>query len=85
MLPSESIASYLIKSRLFMYMMIEVTSSTQYQFILRVASQGTKLGPTLFNFYLNDTPGVVKNGLELYADDSKLFGPAASTEYCSSL
>ena len=47
--------------------------------------QGTKLGPTRFNFYLNDAPGVGKNGLELYADDSKLFGPAASTEYCSSL
>lgn len=47
--------------------------------------QGTKLGPTLFNLYINDAPEVVQNLLELYADDSKLFGPAASDEDCNAL
>ncbi|XP_065582045.1 uncharacterized protein LOC136041343 [Artemia franciscana] len=47
--------------------------------------QGTKLAPTQFKLYVNDAPEVVKNGLELYADDSKLFSPAASKENCSSL
>ncbi|KAK2710269.1 hypothetical protein QYM36_013796 [Artemia franciscana] len=47
--------------------------------------QETKPGPTIFNLYVNDAPGVAKNGFELCADDSKLFGPAASTENCSSL
>ena len=39
----------------------------------------------MFNLYINDAPEVVKNDLEVYADNSKLFGPAASTENCSSL
>ena len=47
--------------------------------------QGTKLGPILFNLYVNDASEVFKNVLELYVDYSKLFSPAASTENCSSL
>ncbi|XP_065571473.1 uncharacterized protein LOC136034261 [Artemia franciscana] len=47
--------------------------------------KGNKLGPTLFNLCVDDAPEVVKNGFELCADDSKLFGPAASTKSCSSL
>ena len=36
--------------------------------------QGTILGPTLFNTFINDAPSVVHNYLTLYADDSKLIG-----------
>ena len=32
--------------------------------------QGTKLGPQLFKHYVNDAYEVVKNSLELYADNS---------------
>ena len=49
------------------------------------ASQETKLGPILFNVCVNDAFEVVKNGLELYVDDFKLSGLAASTENCPSL
>ena len=34
--------------------------------------QGSILGPTLFNIFMNDTPSVVHNYLTSYADDSKL-------------
>ena len=36
--------------------------------------QGTILGPTLSNIFINDAPSVVHNYLTLFADDSKLIG-----------
>ena len=38
--------------------------------------QGSVLGPTLFNIYVNELVLITSNKTTLYADDSKLIGPA---------
>ena len=37
--------------------------------------QGSVLGPTLFNIYINELALITSNKTTLYADDSKLIGP----------
>ena len=46
--------------------------------IISGVPQGTVLGPTLFLIYINDLVTRVSNNITLFADDSKLFGPAHS-------
>ena len=46
--------------------------------VLSGMPQGTILGPTLFNFYVNELPTLLSNLITLYADDSKLAGKAAN-------
>ena len=38
--------------------------------------QGSVLGPLLFLLYINDLPDGIQNSVKMFADDSKLFGPA---------
>ena len=40
--------------------------------------QASVLGPTMFNIFINDAPLVLKSMMTLYADDSKVIGPAST-------
>ena len=42
--------------------------------------QGTILGPTLCNIYINNTPQSVINKMNLYNDDLKIISPAKTTK-----
>ena len=41
--------------------------------------QGSVLGPVLFTIYINDLPDVVENICKIFADDTKLYGPAQNS------
>ena len=47
--------------------------------------QGSVLGPTLFNIYVNELVLITSNKTTLYVDDSKLIGPANTPSACQSL
>ena len=42
--------------------------------------QGSVLGPTLFVIYINDLPDLVKSGVKLFADDTKLYARSDTNE-----
>ena len=46
--------------------------------VLSGVPEGSILGPTLSNFYVNDLPTLLSNVITLYADDSKQVGKAAT-------
>ena len=42
--------------------------------------QGSVLGPVLFVIFINDLPDAVKSVVRIFADDTKLYGKASSSE-----
>ena len=50
------------------------------QLVTSGAPQGSVLGPTMFNIFVNDAPLVLKSKMTLYADDSKVICPASTLE-----
>ena len=53
--------------------------------IISGVPQGTVFGPTLFLIHINDLVTRVSNNITLFADDSKLFGPAHSASIQANL
>ena len=42
--------------------------------------QGSVLGPTLFVYFINDMPDVIKCLVKIFADDTKVYTDALSSE-----
>lgn len=42
--------------------------------------QGSVLGPVLFVIFINDLPDAVRSVVRIFADDTKMFGPATTAE-----
>ena len=60
-----------------------IVSSSQN--VISGVPQGSVLGPTMFNSFINDAPLALKSRMTLYADDSKVIGPASILEDTSQL
>ena len=60
-----------------------ILSSSQN--VIRRVPQGSVLGPTMFNISINDAPLALKSRMTLYANDSKVIGPASTLEDTSQL
>ena len=60
-----------------------ILSSSQN--VISGVPQGSVLGPTMFNIFINDAPLALKSRMTLYADDSKVIGPASTLEDTSQL
>ena len=52
-------------------------SYSQWTEVTSGVPQGSVLGPTLFNLYINELPTLVSSGMKMYADDAKLYGKAS--------
>ena len=47
--------------------------------------QGSVLGPLLFIVYVNELPDLISNKMKMYADDTKLYGPATKQDEVESM
>ena len=47
--------------------------------------QGSVLGPLLFIVYVNELPDFISNKMKMYADDTKLYGPATKQDEVESM
>ena len=44
--------------------------------------QGSVLGPTLFIYFINDMPDILKCFVKIFADDTKVYTAVQSEEHC---
>lgn len=60
-------------------------SNSEWSNVSSGVPQGSVLGPLLFVLYINDLPMVTDCVVKLFADDTKLYGPAKTIEDCQKI